>query len=93
MKEQVAHQCDQHPDPFECPDALVHYSKVFDEYGLIIHGSPAVSHIHFCPWCGTKLPDSKRDRWFDELRAIGFEYPDDAPDVPPRYRTGEWYGA
>ncbi|MGG1677776.1 DUF6980 family protein [Neobacillus sp. NRS-1170] len=21
--------------------------------------------MSFCPWCGTKLPMSKRDLWFD----------------------------
>ena len=93
MKLQVEYQCDQHPDLSECPDALIHYSESFDEYGLIIHDSPAISHIHFCPWCGTKLPDSKRDRWYEELERLGFDNPNDDPNIPARYLSGEWYGA
>ena len=27
--------------------------------------------INFCPWCGTQLPESLRDRWFEELELLG----------------------
>lgn len=91
MQLQVAYKCTQHLDPFECPDSLIHYSEVFDEYGIIIHdGGAAFMAISFCPWCGTKLPDSKRDRWFDELEALGFDEPSEQ-DIPPQYQSGEWY--
>jgi hypothetical protein len=93
MRSQLDEECEQHPERFECPDALVNYDEVFGEYGLIIHGSPAVSHIGFCPWCGTRFPESKRDRWYAELEALGFEDPNDDPNIPERYLTGEWYGA
>ena len=42
----------------------VHLERSVDfMYGLIIHdgGTSAVT-IQFCPWCGSKLPASKRDR-------------------------------
>ena len=58
MRRQIAWQCADHADQFECPDALVRYSDRFDEYGLIIHdGGTSVAVISFCPWCGSKLPD------------------------------------
>jgi len=54
-------RCDQHPDPFDCVDTLVYHSAQFDEYGIIIHdGGSSYSLIHYCPWCGTKLPKTKR---------------------------------
>ncbi|MCP2342173.1 hypothetical protein FHU30_007565 [Actinomadura rupiterrae] len=78
-----------HPDPHECADALVTYSERFDEYGLIIHdGGSAVSSISFCPWCGTKLPQSWRDVWFDEIEALGIDPWED--QVPSDFETGAW---
>jgi hypothetical protein len=61
MRRQAEHVCDQHPDRFECPDCLVHYSERFQEYGLIVHdGGSSVVRIRFCPWCGAELPESLR---------------------------------
>jgi hypothetical protein len=91
MSEMLAFTCNQHSDPFDCPDCLVRYIPKFDEYSLIIHdgGSSSVS-IGFCPWCGARLPDSKRDRWFDELEALGFDDPKDL-EIPERYRSDAWF--
>ena len=61
MTRQVNHRCDTHPDPFDCPDSLVHYSARLDEYGLIVHdGGSSSVRVEYCPWCGAKLPGSKR---------------------------------
>ncbi|WML46640.1 hypothetical protein RCG23_13365 [Neobacillus sp. PS3-34] len=62
MTRQVNNQCEEHSNPFECPDKLINYTEQYDEYGLIIHnGGTSSLTINYCPWCGTKLPDSKRD--------------------------------
>jgi hypothetical protein len=62
MAHRVNWHCDQHVDPFDCPDALVRFSAQFQEYGLIIHdGGASVITINFCPWCGQRLPESQRD--------------------------------
>ena len=91
MSEMVAHICEQHPDRFDCPECLVEYEPKFDEYGLIIHdgGSSSMS-IQFCPWCGTRLPESKRDRWFDELASLGFDDPSEQ-EIPEPYNTDAWF--
>lgn len=87
MASALAFDCDQHADPFECPDSLVVYNEVFDEIGLIVHdGGPSKVNIDFCPWCGTRLPESQRDRWFDETEAKGFT----DETLPPEYRSGAW---
>ena len=76
MAGQIDHRCAEHVNPFDCPDALVFYEPRFDEYGIIIHdGGTSVQLIHYCPWCGTALPVSKRDRWFDQLAVLGFDDP------------------
>ena len=91
MTAQIAHHCEQHADVFACPDALIVYTPQFDKYGIIIHdGGSASITIHYCPWCGTTLPDSKRDRWFDELAALGFDDPVMQP-IPEAFMSDAWY--
>jgi len=52
--------CDEHPDRFECPDALIHHSAKSGRYGIIIHdGGSSTVAIRFCPWCGKRLENSE----------------------------------
>jgi len=61
MTENVNKECDIHIDKYDCPDMLISYHETYDEYGLIIHdGGASNIHIDYCPWCATKLPESKR---------------------------------
>jgi len=79
-----------HPNVFECPDNLLFFDEKINEYGLIIHdGGESYSVINFCPWCGKKLPDSKRDAWFDELEKLGFDNPFEQ-EIPEHYKTKAW---
>ncbi len=62
MEEHLKFECSQHADANECPDTLVSYSQQFDEYGVIVHdGGSSSIVIKYCPWCGTTLPQSKRE--------------------------------
>jgi hypothetical protein len=71
-------------------DALVAYIPKFDEYGIIVHdGGSSMIQIHFCPWCGTRLPESKRDQWFEELQRRGVD-PLKGP-IPPEFQDESWY--
>jgi hypothetical protein len=91
MSRQVSVACAHHASPYDCPDTLVYYSPKFDEYGLIVHdGGSSHIQIHYCPWCGTKLPESKIDRWFDELERMGFDDPTEEK-IPERYQSDAWY--
>lgn len=90
MRREIERMCDQHPDRFDCPDCLVNYRPKFREYGLIIHdGGSSIIRIRFCPWCGSALPASLRDRWFKELEALGIDPGEQA--VPEQYQTSEWW--
>ena len=81
--------CEQHPDPFDCPDHLVSFAAEFGEYKLIVHdGGSSGSVIKFCPWCGTRLPESRRDEWFDRLEAMGIDPWVD--QVPAPFQDGTW---
>jgi hypothetical protein len=91
MTEAVDYRCGQRPDPFECPDCLIYYEARFDEYGIIIHdGGHSYTLIDSCPFCGTRLPESKRDEWVKQLEAMGFADPW-LDDIPPPFRTDRWF--
>jgi hypothetical protein len=88
MAKSLEFDCAQHIDPFECADALVIYNEIMDEYGIIIHdGSASYILIDHCPWCGTRLPASARDKWFDAVDALDLG---DGVDPPPKYLTSAW---
>lgn len=91
MEQNLTLSCGIHSTSEECPDVLVRFSEKFREYGLIVHdgGSSSIG-ISFCPWCGTKFPESLRDRWFDELEILGFDDPF-SQEIPDRFKTGAWY--
>ena len=56
MRFDLEQTCEQHPDRWDCADALIGYWPKSHEYGLIFHdGGSAMSIISFCPWCGTDL--------------------------------------
>ncbi len=89
MRAALAFSCEQHADPFECADALVVYNEVFDEYGIPVHdGGASYVLIEHCPWCGVRLPESQRDRWFEETEALAV----DDESLPPKFLTREWRG-
>ena len=90
MRREAERVCDKHPDRYDCPDCLIHYAPRFREYGLIIHdGGTASSRIRFCPWCGTRLPESLRDEWFAEMERRGIN-PWES-EVPEEFRSAAWW--
>jgi hypothetical protein len=90
----MTEQIEGHPargrQRYHDPDVLIQYEPKFDEYGIIVHdGGESCVGIQFCPWCGTRLPESKRDLWFDTLERLGLDplY----SDIPIEYQSEEWW--
>jgi len=70
---------------------IIKYVLKFDEYGVIINdGGSSYIIIKFCPWCGRKLPESKRNLWFDKLDELGYDDPVNQ-DIPNEFKTNKWY--
>ena len=90
--DQLTHTCNQHSDLRDCPDVLIVYLSRFDEYEIPGRDGGMSFIIRFCPWCGVKLPESKRDRWFEELHALGYNDPV-LQAIPDKYLTDEWHRA
>jgi hypothetical protein len=92
MRRQVEWVCDRHPHRHDCPDCLIEYAPHLREYGLLVHdGGMSSLTIRFCPWCGARLPESLRDRWFEELAAHGIDPWQD--DIPEPFRSSAWWSA
>ena len=91
MESQLTLTCEHHPEPFDCPDVVVVYDPIFDEYTMPIRdGGPSGLSMSFCPWCGTAMPTSQRDEWFDTLESMGFESPTE-DDIPIAFKTDAWW--
>lgn len=90
MRQQVQAACDRHPDPHDCPDALVDYMPRFREYNLLVHdGGTSSVGIRFSPWCGVRLPESLRDQWLAESERRGID--PWAEQVPAEFQTSAWW--
>ena len=62
----------------------------FTEYGIPIRdGGMSYLLIDHCPWCGMRLPESQRDRWFDAVEAAALD-PDDLDKLPERFLSVGW---
>ena len=73
------------------PDCIITYSAPVNEYGIPLHdGTMSIIGINFCPWCGKKLPASKREAWIAELEQLGYDTPFSS-DIPDKYKTDEWW--
>lgn len=91
MMEILNLDCNEGESSFQCSNSVMYYNEKFDEYGMIIHdGGSSYIKIDFCPWCGKKLPDSKRYLWFNELEGLGFEDPSEE-DIPLKYKSSLWW--
>jgi hypothetical protein len=63
----------------------------FREYGIQVRdGGASFQVLNFCPWCGTTLPPSLRDQWFDEMERIGAD-PLRPESIPEAYTDERWY--
>lgn len=90
MSKALDHACEQRADPWDCPDTALIYHEPFAEYGIPIRdGGMSYLRIDNCPWCGARLPQSQRDRWFDAVEAADLD-PDDLDKLPERFLSAVW---
>jgi len=64
----------------------VRYDPRFDEY--FTPAGEAMQCLFYCPWCGEKLPKSRRDDWFDALEELGIDPLQD--EIPAAFQSAEW---
>lgn len=70
---------------------IMRYNEVFDEYGIVLtEDDVSFLSIKYCPWCGKRLPPSRREEWFEKLELLGFDAPLFCEDIPPEFKSDEW---
>ena len=85
-----AHCCEAMSSHLAHGSLHIRYWPRYREYGITYNDSgPSIQLIHFCPWCGSKLPGSVRDEYFDALDRRGLEPGD--PGIPAEFKTEEWW--
>jgi hypothetical protein len=71
-------------------ETAIRYEAKLREYGIpVLDGGSSTIKIEFCPWCGQKLPDSLRGKWFDALESRNLE-PND-PAIPAEMLSDAWW--
>ncbi|MCP2362708.1 hypothetical protein HD597_009728 [Nonomuraea thailandensis] len=91
MATRLEHACDLHPEPFDCPDAVVTFLAEYRGYGLPIHdGGSSFIAIRHCPWCGARLPQRLDEEWEEEVRATGFDPDAEEGELPAELKWDTW---
>ncbi len=76
-----AHCCAMMSSNLAGSETAIRYVPKFREYGIpVLDGGSSFIFIRYCPWCGTFLPGSLRDRRSKEIAARGYEVGDE--DIP-----------
>lgn len=93
--EKITHCCQLMDKFINDPRVGISYSKVMREYYIDLIDGPAKQCPSYCPFCGTKLPSSLRDEYFDILEKE-FNVDDDwdeeqAKRIPEEFKTDEWW--
>ena len=70
-------------------DKRIYWSVLFDEYGLICQPAAEILLISHCPFCGGKLPKSRRDEWMRKLEATGWRTWGD--EIPDQFFSVKWW--
>lgn len=90
MSNRIIHCCDEMEQNIKIY-GLLSYNEVFDEYGLnYIGDTNSYFIIEYCPWCGKKLPESKREMWFNELEQLGYDDPLMDENIPNKFKDCSW---
>jgi hypothetical protein len=71
-------------------ETAIRYDAKFREYGIpVLDGGSSMIKIMFCPWCGQKLPESFRDKWFEVLASKNLDLDD--PAIPQDMLSDAWW--
>jgi len=67
----------------------LYYSGAYQEFGMQLAGQFEYSVLNYCNWCGIKLPESRRDEWFEKLEQQGIEPWEH--DIPIHFLSSAWW--
>lgn len=86
------HCCQQMSAFLEEKKVHISYSQRFRQYGIVLSGGNVIQEIYYCPWCGTKLPGSLKDEYFQTLDRLGaINKTIFSNDIPDDFRSDKWW--
>jgi hypothetical protein len=79
--------------PHQGKNRVIDWIDSWDEYLIpISHDGYASTQMKFCPWCGSRLPVSKKEEWYRRLYALGFKDPGNE-SIPAEFESDKWWRA
>jgi hypothetical protein len=73
------------------PGRVLDWFASWDEYRIPMpYDGYSSTLIRHCPFCGYRLPESKRQLWYERLCSMGFDDPDN-DDLPSEFETDQWW--
>lgn len=86
----MKHCCDRMAYAVENEEVPVRYTPRFREFDVrVLDGGTSGIELTYCPWCGTTLPASVRDQWFDHLELLGIDPHSGA--IPEEFTDERWW--
>jgi len=87
------HCCEQMSFFIEEGKITLGYNSVYREYFIELKHTNGKQLIHYCPWCGTALPESLRNKWFDILEEqYNIDDPlEDEHKIPEEFKSDAWW--
>jgi len=75
---------------------LIRYSPHSKDYMFILHDDPDGDYLEldYCPWCGTKLPDSLDEKWCKIVKEkFGYDnvFAEEWAKLPEEFKTDAWW--
>jgi len=78
--------------PHQGPNRIVDWIASWNEYRIPVpYDGYSSTVIRFCPWCGSRLPASRREEWYRVLHSAGYSDPGGEDDIPQEFESDEWW--
>lgn len=70
---------------------VIHWIAAWNEYLIPVSlKGYSSTDIRFCPFCGAKLGETLRQKWYKTLRAMGYDDPGEQ-EVPEEFNSDAWW--
>jgi hypothetical protein len=70
---------------------VIDWIASWNEYLIpVSRGGYSATPITYCPWCGSRLPESRREEWHSVLYGLGYSDPGEQ-EIPKAFETDAWW--
>lgn len=74
------------------PNRVIDWVSSWDEYHIpMSYDGYRATRILFCPWCGIRLRDSKKELWYKALYQLGYTDPGGEEEIPEEFKSDLWW--